>query len=89
MRVELICLKIEEILESLKLVEEYLLEDFEIFQLLGFIKDGIYKCVEFVIQNVIDICVIINFDLKLGIFEKEEDVFEGFVRGGIIFKGLV
>lgn len=31
MRVELICLKIEEILESLKLVEEYLLEDFEIF----------------------------------------------------------
>ncbi|WP_054839872.1 HepT-like ribonuclease domain-containing protein [Thermococcus sp. JCM 11816] len=87
MRVELIRSKIEEILESLKLVEEHLPEDFETFQSLGLIKDGIYKRVEFAIQNVIDICAIINSDLKLGIPEKEEDVFEGLVRGGIISKG--
>lgn len=84
MRKELIKSKIEEILESLKLVEENLPEDFETFQSLGLIKDGIYKRVEFVIQNIIDICAILNSDLKLRMPETEEDVFEGLVRAGIL-----
>jgi len=53
MRVELISSKLEEIIESLRLVEENLPDDFETFGSLGLIKDGIYKRVEFAIQNVI------------------------------------
>ena len=84
MRRELIKSKIEEILESLKLVEENLPEDLETFQSLGLVKDGIYKRIEFAIQNVIDICAILNSDLKLGMPEREEDVFEGLVRVEIL-----
>ena len=89
MRRELIKSKIEEILESLKLVEENLPEDLETFQSLGLIKDGIYKRIEFAIQNVIDICAILNSDLKLGMPEREEDVFEGLVRAGILPREMV
>ena len=88
MRKELIKSKIEEILESLKLVEENLPEDFETFQSLGLVKDGIYKRVEFAIQDVLDICAIITSDLKLGIPEREEDVFEGLVRAGILSREM-
>ena len=88
MRRELIKSKIEEILESLKLVGENLPEDFETFQSLGIVKDGIYKRVEFAIQDVLDICAIINSDLKLGIPEREEDVFEGLVRAGILSREM-
>jgi len=84
MRIELIRSKIGEILESLKLIEENLPEDFETFESLGIVKDGIYKRTEFAIQNVIDICAIINSDLRLTMPEREEDVFEGLMRAGII-----
>ncbi|GAB6136064.1 type VII toxin-antitoxin system HepT family RNase toxin [Thermococcus prieurii] len=84
MRVELIRSKLEEIMESLRLVEENLPDDFGTFESLGLIKDGIYKRIEFAIQNVIDICAIINSDLRLAMPEREEDVFEGLVRAGII-----
>ncbi len=84
MRIELIRSKIEEILESLKLIEENLPDDFETFESLGIVKDGIYKRTEFAIQNVIDICAIINSDLRLTMPEREEDVFEGLMRAGII-----
>lgn len=43
MRVEII---IAEILESMKITEEYLPDDFEEFKRLGIIKDGIYKRTE-------------------------------------------
>ena len=88
MRVELIRSKIEEILESLKLIEENLPEDFETFESLGIVKDGIYKRTEFAIQNVIDICAIINSDLRLTMPEREEDVFEGLMRAGIISREI-
>ena len=84
MRVELIRSKMEEILESLRLIEENLPDDFEDFESLGIVKDGIYKRAEFAIQNAIDICAIINSDLRLTMPEREEDVFEGLVRAGIL-----
>jgi len=84
MRVELIRSKMEEILESLRLIEENLPDNFEDFESLGIVKDGIYKRAEFAIQNVIDICAVINSDLRLTMPEREEDVFEGLMRAGII-----
>jgi len=60
MRKKLIKSKIEKILESLKLVEENLPEGFKTFQSLGLIRDGISKRVEFAIQNIVDICVMLR-----------------------------
>ncbi|WP_456394953.1 type VII toxin-antitoxin system HepT family RNase toxin [Thermococcus sp.] len=88
MRIEIIRSKIAEILESMKIIEEYLPGDVEEFKKLGIIKDGIYKRTEFVLQNVIDICAILNSDLKLNLPETEDDIFENLVRAGIISEEL-
>jgi len=88
MRIEIIRSKIEEILESLKLIEEHLPDDVEDFKKLGLIKDGIYKRTEFALQNVLDICAIINTDLKLSLPETEDDILETLSRAGIISEEL-
>jgi len=41
---------------------------------MGLIKDGIYKRVEFAVENVFDICAIINTDLVLGVPSDDEDI---------------
>lgn len=47
--------KIKEIEESLELIEENLPDSEKDFRELGLVKDGIYKRLEFCIQNIIDI----------------------------------
>ena len=66
--------KISDILESVRIIEENLPEEFEDFSNSGLIKDGIYKKIEFVIESVIDICNIINSDLRLGMPEDEDAI---------------
>jgi uncharacterized protein YutE (UPF0331/DUF86 family) len=44
------------------------------FRTLGIVKDGIYKRTEFAIENVFDICAIINTDLALGVPGDDEDI---------------
>lgn len=75
--------KIKGIEESLELVKENLPKDLESFLNLGLIKDGIYKRVEFCIQNVLGICAGINSDLKLGVPSSEEEVVEHLVENRI------
>lgn len=84
LRKDIIKTKMKEIKESLKLIEENLPEEPEKFAAMGLIKDGIYKRVEFCIQNVLDICAIMNSDLELGIPSSEEDIVENLVREGIL-----
>jgi len=55
-------------------IENVLPESFEEFSNLGLVKDGIYKRVEFAIENVFDICAVINADLDLGIPGSDEDM---------------
>jgi len=55
---------------------------------LGLVKDGIYKKVEFVIENVLDICKIINTDLNLGLPKKDVDIIENLVKHKIISKEM-
>ena len=66
MRADIIRTKIREIEESLKLVENNMPESFEKFSNLGLVKDGMYKRLEFCIENVFNICAIVNTDLELG-----------------------
>lgn len=84
LRKDIIKTKMKEIRESLKLIEENLPEDPEKFAAMGLVKDGIYKRVEFCIQNVLDICSIVNSDLELGIPSSEEDIVENLVKNGIL-----
>jgi uncharacterized protein YutE (UPF0331/DUF86 family) len=84
MRETLIRTKIKEIEESLRLVEENLPDTFEEFSRLGLVKDGIYKRVEFCIENVFDICAIINTDLELGVPRDDEDILDNLVKNKIL-----
>lgn len=83
MRTEIIRTKIAEIQESLELVRTHLPKSFEDFATLGLVKDGIYKRIEFCIENVFDICAIINTDLRLGIPRSDEDILEILIRNRI------
>ncbi len=43
-----------------------------------------YKRIEFCIEDVFDICAVINADLKLGIPRSDDDILEILVRNGVI-----
>lgn len=74
MRIEIIRTKIAEIQESFELIGENLPDSLEGFTSLGLLKDGMYKRIEFSIENVFDICAIINTDLRLGIPRSDDDI---------------
>lgn len=84
MRRDIIRTKIKEIKESIRSVEENLPDTLEEFTDLGLVKDGIYKRVEFAIENVFDICTIINTDLELGIPYDTEDIIDNLVKNDIL-----
>ncbi len=84
MRTEIIRKKIAEIQESLGLVRENLPGNFEEFASLGLVKDGMYKRIEFCVENIFDICAIINTDFRLGIPRSDDDILEILVRNGVI-----
>lgn len=84
MRRDIIRTKMKEIKESIRSVEENLPDTLEEFAELGLVKDGIYKRVEFAIENVFDICTIINTDLELGIPYDTEDIIENLVKNDIL-----
>lgn len=83
MRTEIIRKKIAEIQGSLEMLRANLPESLEEFELLGLVKDGMYKRIEFCIEDVFDICAIINADLKLGIPRSDDDILEILVKKGI------
>jgi uncharacterized protein YutE (UPF0331/DUF86 family) len=84
MRTEIIRTKIMEIKESLELIRENLPDSVEEFASLGLVKDGMYKRIEFSIENAFDICAIINTDLRLGIPRSDGDILDIMVRKNII-----
>jgi uncharacterized protein YutE (UPF0331/DUF86 family) len=60
-------IKLQEMTESVDTVKEHLPHSADSFRQLGIIKDGIYKRAEYAIENVFDICAILNADLHLGV----------------------
>jgi uncharacterized protein YutE (UPF0331/DUF86 family) len=88
LRAELIRSKLADIEESVDLVAENLPQSFEEFSQLGLVKDGIYKRMEFAIENIIDITSIINSDLRLSVPESEESFVENLVKKGILTQKL-
>ena len=87
-RSSLIRTKIREIEDGTSLVQANLPATFAEFSRLGLIKDGIYKRMEFAIEDVYDICAILNTDLSLGIPSEDEDIVDHLVTGRIISESL-
>jgi uncharacterized protein YutE (UPF0331/DUF86 family) len=89
LRMQLIRSKLSDIEESVSLVEENLPESFEEFSQLGLVKDGIYKRMEFAIENILDILSIINSDLRLSLPESEDFFIEILCHKGILTQSMV
>ncbi|NYB52798.1 MAG: DUF86 domain-containing protein [Methanobacteriaceae archaeon] len=84
MRRDIIRNKIKEIHESVIMVQSNLPDTLEEFQDLGLVKDGIYKRIEFSIENVWDICSIINSELSSGIPQDEKDIIDNLMKSRIL-----
>jgi len=84
LRERIIRVKIREITDGVTLVKEHLPPTLREFRKLGLIKDGIYKRIEFAIEDVFDICAIINTDLDLGVPGEDEDILDHLAVNGII-----
>lgn len=88
LRTDIIKTKIKVIEESIDLVKENLPENINEFKALGLVKDGIYKKVEASIQEIINICSIINSDLKLGIPSNRDDIIDALWDNNILSKKM-
>ncbi|WP_332450353.1 type VII toxin-antitoxin system HepT family RNase toxin [Methanoculleus sp.] len=77
-------IKLQEMTESTDIVKEHLPGSADSFVRLGIVKDGIYKRAEYAIENVFDICAILNADLHLGVPGTDEDILENLVQHGVL-----
>lgn len=73
-RTDLIRIKLAEIRDGISIVRANLPPEEAAFLRLGLIKDGIYKKTEYAIENVLDICAVLNSDLMLGVPGDNEDI---------------
>jgi len=87
-RRDLIHVKIMEIREGILLVRSHLPDTHEDFLRLGLVKDGIYKRTEYAIETVLDVCAILNSDLKLGIPGEDEDILAHLTLHGILSREM-
>jgi uncharacterized protein YutE (UPF0331/DUF86 family) len=83
-RTDIIRIKLVEIRDSVGIVRDNLPDKLEGFLQLGLIRDGIYKKIEHAIENVLDICAVLNSDLMLGVPGEDEDILLHLQAHGII-----
>jgi uncharacterized protein YutE (UPF0331/DUF86 family) len=81
--------KIKNIIDGVNIVAENLPDNFGDFINSGLIKDGIYKKIEFSIENILDISNIINSDLDLGTPETEDSIIEHLEINKIFDKKII
>lgn len=81
--------KIKEIEENIDLIRENLPEEQEDFMALGLVKDGIYKRLEYSLQNIIDIFSIIYSSSQLGVPSSIDDILEGITRKKLFPKKIM
>lgn len=88
MRKEIILSKINEIEESVPLIADNMPEEFEEFEKLGLLKDGIYKRIQYMIENILDIFAIINSDMKLSSPGEEDDIINNLVKKEVLTQSM-
>ena len=77
-------IKLSEMADSVALVRENLPASVDSFAGMGLLKDGIYKRMEYAIENVFDVCAILNADLHLGIPGGDAEILNNLVHHGVI-----
>ena len=87
---ERIMQKITESKERLELIRTHLPEDIEHFLFMSSLeRDGIYKNVEFIIQNIIDICAILVKELSLGVPKDDSDILKKLKENKVLKKEII
>lgn len=89
LRKERIRSKLAKVKDTLDFISDNLPEKFENFKKNRVLKSGIYKEIEFCIEEVIQICYIINTDLGLGVPEVEDGVFNNLKIKNILPKKTI
>jgi uncharacterized protein YutE (UPF0331/DUF86 family) len=87
-RRELVRIKLAEVRDSIVIVSRHLPGTVEEFVDMGLVKDGIYKKIEYAIENVLDICAVLNADLMLGVPGGDEDVLDHLEAHHVISAGI-
>jgi len=87
-RKDLIRIKLAEIRDSITVVMRHMPATVDEFLGLGLVKDGIYKKIEYAIENVLDICAVVNADLVLGVPGNDEDILDHLVSHHVISAGV-
>lgn len=80
MNKKIIMQKLKEVEENVETIKANLPESSEEFKALGLVKDGIYKRLEFSIQNLIDVFSMIYSSLDLGVPSSLDDIFIGLLE---------
>jgi uncharacterized protein YutE (UPF0331/DUF86 family) len=81
--------KIKEIEENLELIKDNLPNSAGEFKSLGLIKDGIYKRLEYSIQNLIDIFTMIYSSLNLGVPSSVDSILDELQENKIFSKKII
>ncbi|MFO7792750.1 MAG: DUF86 domain-containing protein [Candidatus Saliniplasma sp.] len=82
--------KLSETKDSVKLVEENFPETYDKFlEMSRLERDGIYKNIEFSIQNILDICAIIMKEENLKVPESDESMLNELGKAGVIDKDII
>lgn len=89
LRKDIIHIKMHEITEGVSLVLDHLPPTIREFRNMGLVKDGIYKRIEFAVEDVFDICAIINTDLALGVPGEDGEILEHLMENRIISKEMI
>jgi len=84
LRSDIIKTKLKLIEQNIDLVKDNIPEELNEFTKLGLVKDGIYKRIESSIQEILNICAIINTDLKLGVPSNKEDIINALIEKKIV-----
>ncbi|MGM0405479.1 MAG: type VII toxin-antitoxin system HepT family RNase toxin [Thermoplasmatota archaeon] len=82
--------KLSETKDSVKLVEENFPETYDKFlEMSRLERDGIYKNIEFSIQNILDIFAIIMIEEDLKVPESDESMLNELGKAGVIGKDII
>ncbi|MFP4001180.1 MAG: type VII toxin-antitoxin system HepT family RNase toxin [Candidatus Natronoplasma sp.] len=82
--------KLSEAKDSVKLVEKNFPETYEEFTDMSRLeRDGIYKNIEFSIQNILDICAIIMKEEDLKVPESDEAMLNELGKAGVMDEDII
>ncbi|MEK6846567.1 MAG: HepT-like ribonuclease domain-containing protein, partial [Nanoarchaeota archaeon] len=88
-RTEEIEKKISDILDTVEIIRDNLPDTYEEFLALGLVKDGLYKKAEYALESVIDICNILNSDMRLGVPDTEDSLLDNLEKNKVFNKNII